>query len=212
MSEDESLIEAYNANEDIHKATAAKVFHKSFDEVTDQDRRNAKAVNFGIIYGISSYGLSQGLSISQKEAKAYIEEYFASYPKIKLFMDHLVSSAQENGYSKTLYNRIRPIPELRDTNFMRRSFGERVAMNAPLQGTAADIMKIAMIRIFNRLKAEQPDAKLILQVHDEVVVQTPNQSLDAVRKIVKEEMEAAANLRVLLVADVNFGSNWYEAK
>ncbi len=211
MSGDERLIEAYRANKDIHRATAALVFNKSFDEVTDLDRRNAKAVNFGIIYGISSYGLSQDLSISVKDAKKYIDDYFVTYPKVKAFMDKCVSDAKESGFAKTLFGRLRPIPELKDSNFMRRSFGERVAMNAPLQGTAADIMKIAMINIFNRLKEEGFESKLIIQVHDEVLVETKLSEKDEVLNIITEEMKKAADLQVSLEAEANIGNNWYEA-
>jgi len=211
MSEDEKLIEAYKSNKDIHRATAAMVFKKSFDEVTDLDRRNAKAVNFGIIYGISSYGLSQGLSITAKEAKKYIEDYFVAYPGVKSYIDNCVAKAKETGFVSTLYGRIRPIPELKDSNFMRRSFGERVAMNAPLQGTAADIMKIAMINIFRRLKEETPESKLLIQVHDEVLVEAKIDELEKVKTIIYEEMTNAADLSVMLEADVKSGNNWYEA-
>ncbi len=211
MSSDEKLIEAYRSNKDIHRITASQVFNKPFEDVTDLDRRNAKAVNFGIIYGISSYGLSQDLSISAKDAKKYIEDYFVAYPGVKKYIDGSVSRAKEDGYSKTLYGRIRPIPEIKDSNFMRRSFGERVAMNAPLQGTAADIMKIAMINIFNRLKAEAPDSKLIIQVHDEVLVETKESDLELVNRIIYEEMTGAADLKVKLESDVKSGKNWYEA-
>ena len=211
MSGDEKLIDAYRANKDIHRATAALVFHKSFDEVTDLDRRNAKAVNFGIIYGISSYGLSRDLSISVKDASKYIEDYFKTYPKVKEFMDTSVKNARETGGTRTLYNRLRPIPELKDSNFMRRSFGERVAMNAPLQGTAADIMKIAMINIFDRLNKEGLKSKLLIQVHDEVLVETYLNEKDKVLKIVTEEMQNAADLKVSLIVDAKAGNNWYEA-
>ncbi len=211
MSGDESLIEAYRSNKDIHRITASQVFNKPFEEVTDQDRRNAKAVNFGIIYGISSYGLSQDLSISAKEAAKYIKDYFATFPGVRAYIDGNVSKAKELGYSETLYGRIRPIPELKDSNFMRRSFGERVAMNAPIQGTAADIMKIAMINIFKRLKAETPDSKLIIQVHDEVLIEAKETDVEKVKNIVVEEMNNAASLKVKLEADVKDGSNWYEA-
>lgn len=211
MSEDEKLIDAYRSNKDIHRSTASKVFHVPFDEVTDIQRRNAKAVNFGIIYGISSYGLSQDLSISMSEAKEYISEYFEEFPKVKAFMDKLVSDARESGYAKTLFDRIRPIPELKSSNFMQRSFGERVAMNAPIQGTAADIMKIAMIKIFNRLKEENLKSKLIIQVHDEVLLEACEDEKEAVKKIVIESMKNAADLLVSLEVDCNEGKNWKEA-
>lgn len=211
MSGDEKLIEAYKSNKDIHRATASLVFNKPFDEVTDLDRRNAKAVNFGIIYGISSYGLSQDLSISMKDAKKYIDDYFETYPKVKAFMDKCVSDARANGATRTLFGRVRPIPELNDSNFMRRSFGERVAMNAPLQGTAADIMKIAMINIFKRLCDENLESRLLIQVHDEVLIETKKSELQDVINIVTEEMNKAADLSVSLEVDAKFGANWYEA-
>ena len=171
MSGDEKLIEAYREAKDIHRITASQVFHVPFEEVTDEMRRNAKAVNFGIVYGISSFGLSQGLSISRQEAADYIELYFAAYPGIKSFLDGLVASAKETGYAVSLFGRRRPIPELRAANFMQRSFGERAAMNSPIQGTAADIMKIAMLRVSRRLKEEQKKARIILQIHDELLVE-----------------------------------------
>ena len=211
MSDDEKLIEAYGENKDIHAATASLVFKKPIEEVTPLDRRNAKAVNFGIIYGISSYGLSRDLSISVKEAAKYIDDYFKTYPKVKEFLDDCVKNAKKSGYSKTLYNRLRPIPELNDSNFMRRSFGERVAMNAPIQGTAADIMKIAMINIFDRLKRENLRSKLIIQVHDEVLLEVYEDEKENVMKLVEEEMNNAASLKVKLEADVNSGNNWFEA-
>ena len=154
MSEDSQLIEAYKMDEDIHRITASKVFHTPFEEVTDLQRRNAKAVNFGIVYGISSFGLSQDLSISRKEAAEYIEQYFATYPEVKKFLDRQVENAKKEGYVTTMFGRRRPVPELSSSNFMQRSFGERVAMNSPIQGTAADIIKIAMIRVWRRLKEE----------------------------------------------------------
>ena len=212
MSGDEELIEAYRQDADIHRITASKVFHIPFEEVTDLQRRNAKAVNFGIVYGISSFGLSQDLSISRKEAGEYINQYFATYPGVKRFLDQAVAEAKEKGYSTTLYGRIRPIPELRSANFMQRSFGERVAMNAPLQGSAADIMKIAMIRIHEELKKRKLRSRMLLQVHDEVLVETAEEELDEVYGIIRESMMKAADLRVELVTDIHSGANWYEAK
>ena len=212
MSGDEELIEAYRQDADIHRITASKVFHIPFEEVTDLQRRNAKAVNFGIAYGISSFGLSQDLSISRKEAGEYINQYFATYPGVKRFLDQAVAEAKEKGYSTTLYGRIRPIPELRSANFMQRSFGERVAMNAPLQGSAADIMKIAMIRIHEELKKRKLRSRMLLQVHDEVLVETAEEELDEVYGIIRESMMKAADLRVELVTDIHSGANWYEAK
>lgn len=212
MSGDEQLIEAYRQAEDIHRITASQVFHVPFDEVTDLHRRNAKAVNFGIVYGISSFGLSQDLSISKKEAAEYIERYFDSYPKIKSFLDGLVAQAKEKGYSLTLFLRRRPLPELSSGNFMQRSFGERVAMNAPIQGTAADIIKIAMIRVHDRLAAEGMKSRLILQVHDELLVEAKSEELEEVKKILLEEMQGAARMSVNLEIDMHTGTNWYEAK
>ena len=212
MSGDENLIEAYNLNKDIHRATASKVFKKPMEEVTDMDRRNAKAVNFGIIYGISGYGLSQDLSISRKEAEKYIDDYFETYPAVKAYIDSLIAFAEENGKSVTLFNRVRPIPEIKDSNYMRREFGKRVAMNAPIQGTAADIMKIAMINIEKRLREENLKSKLIIQVHDEVLVETLESEVTKVSEIVKTEMMNAYKLRVPLEIDMHTGKNWYEAK
>ena len=211
-SEDEHLIEAYKEAQDIHRITAAKVFHTPFAEVTDQQRRNAKAVNFGIVYGISSFGLSQDLSISRKEAARYIEDYFEAYPGIKAFLDQAVGQAKKDGYVTTLFGRRRPVPELSSGNFMQRSFGERVAMNAPIQGTAADIMKIAMIGVDRRLKSQNMKSRLVLQVHDELLIEAHETELEDVKRLLKEEMEQAVKLKVPLVVDMHTGSNWYEAK
>ena len=212
MSGDEQLIEAYRMDQDIHRITAAKVFHTPFEEVTDLQRRNAKAVNFGIVYGISSFGLSQDLSISRKEAAEYIEQYFATYPKVKEFLDRLVSDGKEQGYITTMYKRRRPIPELSSSNFMQRSFGERVAMNSPIQGTAADIIKIAMIKVWKALRDANLQSKLILQVHDELLIETLKEEEEQVRQILSENMKEAAALAVTLEVDLHVGENWYEAK
>ena len=212
MSGDEKLIEAYREAKDIHRITASQVFHTPFDEVTDLQRRNAKAVNFGIVYGISSFGLSQGLSISRREAQEYINQYFKTYPKIKTFLDGLIESAKEKGYAVSLFGRIRPIPELKSKNYMQRSFGERAAMNSPIQGTAADIMKIAMNRVYARLRREVPEARLILQIHDELLVEAPEGKAEQVQTILTEEMKHAADLKVTLETDCHIGRNWYEAK
>lgn len=211
MSGDENLIHAYREAQDIHRLTASQVFHIPFDEVTDLQRRNAKAVNFGIVYGISSFGLSQDLSISRKEAQEYIQKYFETYPKIKEFLDSCVTEAKEKGYARTMFGRRRPMPELKSSNFMQRSFGERVAMNAPIQGTAADIIKIAMIRVDRRLKAENLKSRLLLQVHDELLIEAYTEELDAVERILSEEMQGAAELSVPLEIDMKQGKNWYEA-
>ena len=211
-SGDEHLIQAYKEQSDIHRITASQVFHIPFDEVTPQQRRNAKAVNFGIVYGISSFGLSQDLSITRKEAAKYIDDYFATYPGIKTFLDHAVTHAKEEGYVVTLFGRRRPVPELSSSNFMQRSFGERVAMNSPIQGTAADIIKIAMIRVNQRLKDQKMKSRLVLQVHDELLIEAYEPELDEVQNILKEEMEHAAELKVPLEIDMHTGDNWYEAK
>lgn len=211
-SGDEQLIKAYREEADIHRITASQVFHVPFDEVTDLQRRNAKAVNFGIVYGISSFGLSQDLSITRKEAAKYIEDYFHTYPGIKAFLDDAVAHAKENGYVKTLFGRRRPVPELASSNFMQRSFGERVAMNAPIQGTAADIMKIAMIGVNKRLKEQKMKSRLVLQVHDELLIETHHTEIDKVKEILREEMEQVAVLAVPLEIDMHTGNNWYEAK
>ncbi len=211
-SGDEALINAYKEARDIHRMTASQVFHIPFDEVTDLERRNAKAVNFGIVYGISSFGLSQDLSISKKEAANYIESYFETYPGIKRFLDDAVAHAKEMGYVVTLFGRRRPVPELSSGNFMQRSFGERVAMNAPIQGTAADIMKIAMIGVNRALKENHMKSKMVLQVHDELLIEAHESEVEMVKEILKREMEGAAALDVPLDIDMHTGSTWYEAK
>ncbi len=212
MSGDKQLIEAYQMDADIHRITASKVFHTPFEEVTDLQRRNAKAVNFGIVYGISSFGLSQDLSITKKEAADYIEQYFATYPDVKRFLDNAVKDAGEKGYAVTMFGRRRPVPELSSSNYMQHSFGERVAMNSPIQGTAADIIKIAMIRVYRRLKEEGLSSKLILQVHDELLIETKAEEKERVAAILEEEMKGAAKLAVSLEIDLHTGDNWYEAK
>ena len=212
MSGDEQLIEAYRTQQDIHRITAAKVFHTPFEEVTDLQRRNAKAVNFGIVYGISSFGLSQDLSITKKEASAYIEQYFETYPKVKEFLDNLVAQAKERGYAVTMFGRRRPIPELSSNVFMQRSFGERIAMNSPIQGTAADIIKIAMLNVWRALKENNMKSRLVLQVHDELLIETAKGEEEQVRRIMEEGMSSAAALSVKLEIDLHTGDNWYEAK
>ncbi len=212
MSQDQGLISAYHEGDDIHAITASKVFHVPFDEVTPLMRRNAKAVNFGIVYGISSFGLSQDLSISVGEAKEYMEKYFETYPGVKQYQTSVIDEAKEKGYSVTLFGRRRPIPELKAGNFMMRQFGERVAMNAPIQGTAADIMKIAMINVFFRIRRENLKSRLILQIHDELVIETALDEESAVTGLLKEEMEKAVTLAVPMEVDCHTGSDWYEAK
>lgn len=211
MSGDEKLIEAYRLNQDIHRATASQVFHIPFDEVTKQQRSNAKAVNFGIIYGISTFGLSQDLSISRKEAKEYIDRYFETYPHIKEYIDGLVESAKTEGYSLTMFGRRREVPELKSSNFMQRSFGERVAMNAPIQGTAADIIKLAMIRAYRGLKNAGLKSRLILQVHDELLVEAKVEEVEQVKEILIDAMKNAVNLSVPLEIDLQMGKDWFEA-
>ena len=212
MSGDKELIEAYRENKDIHAITASKVFHVPFDQVTSIQRRNAKAVNFGIVYGISSFGLSQDLSISRKEAAEYIEAYFRTYPGIRTFLDGLVKSAREKGYAQTLSGRRRPVPELKSSNFMQRSFGERVAMNSPIQGSGADIMKTAMISVWEEIRRRHLKSELILQIHDELLVETAPGEEETVKKLLEEKMKAAASLKVSLETDVHAGTDWYEAK
>lgn len=212
MSGDAALIAAYQADEDIHAITASQVFDVPLDQVDSTLRRKAKAVNFGIVYGISSFGLGQDLDISRKEAEGYIEKYFATYGKVKEFLDRTVEDAKKNGYTVTMFGRRRPIPELASSNFMTRSFGERAAMNAPVQGTAADIIKIAMVRVNRRLKKEHLQSKLVLQIHDELIIETKKEELEIVQKILVEEMMHAADLAVPLLVDANVGDSWYDAK
>lgn len=212
LSGDEKLIEAYNQAQDIHRITASQVFHVPLEEVSDQLRRNAKAVNFGIVYGISSFGLSQDLSISKKEAAEYIERYFETYPGIKQYLDGLVSFAKEKGYISTMYGRKRPIPEITSSNFMQRSFGERIAMNSPIQGTAADIIKLAMINVSRRLKQSEMKSRLVLQVHDELLIECHKAEVEPVKQILAEEMMNAASLKVALEIDMHTGNDWFEAK
>ena len=211
ISGDEGLIEAFRESQDIHRSTASKVFGVPFDEVTELQRRNAKAVNFGIVYGISAFGLSQDLNIPQKEAQGFIDSYFQTYPKIKEFLDQTVAQAKECGFTRTLFGRIRPIPELSSSNFMQRQFGERVAMNAPIQGTAADIIKIAMIRVHDRLIREGYKSRLILQVHDELLIETAEEEKEAVIVLLEEEMRGAADLKVELAVGTECGYTWYDA-
>lgn len=212
MSGDRRLIDAYNQAEDIHAITASQVFHVPLDQVTPQLRRNAKAVNFGIVYGISAFGLSEDLSITRKEAQEYMEQYFKTYPSIKAFLDELVKEAREQGMTKTMFHRIRPVPELKSGNFMQRQFGERIAMNAPIQGTAADIIKIAMVRVDRRLKQELQKSRLLLQIHDELLVEAAEEEAEQVKNILKEEMSHAAELAVALEIDMHTGRSWYDTK
>ncbi len=212
MSKDERLIEAYRKEQDIHRLTASQVFHTPFDEVTSAQRSNAKAVNFGIVYGISSFSLGQDLAITRKEAEEYISKYFLTYKRVKTYLDGLIEEGKETGVVKTLYGRIRPVPNLNNTNFIKRSAEERIAMNSPIQGTAADIMKLAMIHVNQALKERNLKSRLLLQIHDELLVETHESEVEEVAEIMKEEMKQAARLSVPLEVEVTKGSNWYEAK
>lgn len=211
ISGDENLIEAYKSEQDIHRITASKVFHTPFEEVTTEQRSNAKAVNFGIVYGISSFGLSQDLSITRKQASEYIKQYFETYPKIKEFLDDIVKKTRDTGYVTTLFGRRRPVPELASSNFMQRNFGERIAMNSPIQGTAADIMKIAMIQVDQSLRDNNLDSKIVLQVHDELLIEVPKHEVEQVKVIVTDCMKSAATLLVPLEVGIEVGDNWLEA-
>ncbi len=212
LSKDEALISAYKKDTDIHTATASEVFGVPIEEVDSLMRRKAKAVNFGIVYGISSFGLGQDLDIPRKEAEGYINKYFETYKNVKGFLDEIVNSAKEKGYSITMFNRRRPIPELKSSNFMTRSFGERCAMNSPVQGTAADIIKIAMINVNNELKSRNLKSRLILQVHDELLIETKEEELEEVKSILNDNMMKAAELSVPLIVDMHEGKSWYDAK
>ncbi len=212
LSEDDELIDAYRHAVDVHAVTASRVFHTPIEEVTATQRRNAKAVNFGVVYGISAFGLANDISISRTEAKEYINTYFATYPKVKAYLDNQVAFAKEHGYTLTYFKRRRPIPELKSSNFMQKNFGERIAMNSPLQGTAADIMKIAMIAVNRKLKQEKLDARIVLQVHDELLVEVRKGQEDQAMKILRECMKDAAHLKVELEVDAHIGSSWLEAK
>lgn len=212
ISKDKNMIEAFCNNEDIHAQAASKVFNIPLEEVTKEERTKAKAVNFGIVYGISEFGLGEQLGVSRKKAKEYIEQYLDKYSGIKEFMINIVEETKEKGYVETLYHRRRYVPELKSNNYMVRQFGGRVAMNTPIQGTAADIMKIAMINVYNKLKENNLKSKLIVQVHDEILVETLESEKEQVKQIVKEEMENVIKLKVPLLAEVEEGYNWYEAK
>ena len=212
MSQDEHMMQAFKNNEDIHRQAASKVFKTPIDEVTKEQRSSAKAVNFGIVYGISDFGLGEQLGISRKKAKNYIEEYLNEYAGIKKYMDNVTEVAKENGYVETLFNRRRYIPELKSSNYNVRQFGIRAAMNTPIQGTAADIMKIAMINVYKRLKKENLKSKIVLQVHDEMMIESPLSEAENVKNIIKFEMENAVKLDVPLIAEVSEARNWYECK
>ena len=212
MSEDKHMVQAFKEGQDIHKQAASKVFKTPIDEVTKEQRSNAKAVNFGIVYGISDFGLGEQLGISRKQAKKYIDEYLTEYEGIKNFMENMTEKAKETGYVETLFNRRRYIPELKSNNYMVRQFGARAAMNTPIQGTAADIMKIAMINVHKEIIERKLKAKIVLQVHDEMMIEAPIEEAEEVKEIVKEQMESAITLKVPLIADVSEAENWYECK
>lgn len=212
LSGDDNLIHAYEMEQDIHARTASEVFGVPIDQVTSIQRRDAKAVNFGIVYGLSAFGLSQDLKITRKQAQEYIDKYFETYPKVKEYLNREVEKGKEEGFVTTMFQRIRPIPELKSSNFMQRSFGERVAMNSPIQGTAADIIKIAMIRVNMELKKRKLKSRLILQIHDELLIEAHDSEVEEVKEILTKEMMSAAKLSVPLSIDIHTGSSWYEAK
>ena len=212
ISQDENMIHAFNHGEDIHKQAASKVLGIPIEEVTKEQRSSAKAVNFGIVYGISDFGLGEQLGISRKQAKLYIEQYLDKYQKIKEFMENIKESAKKEGYVETLFNRRRYIPEMNSNNYMVRQFGARVAMNTPIQGTAADIMKIAMIKLFNELKERKLESNILLQIHDELLLEVKKEEKDEVEKLLKDSMEGAIQLKVPLKVELSEADNWYEAK
>ena len=209
---DENLINAFKEHSDIHTKTASEVFKVPIDEVTKTMRSNAKAVNFGIVYGIGEFSLAEDLKISRKEAKLYIDTYLERYPKVKLYLENIVAEAKKEGYVTTILNRRRFIPEINARNKIVASFGQRLAMNTPIQGSAADIIKLAMVKVYNKLKEEGLKSTIILQVHDELILNVYIDELEKVKKLVKLEMENAIKLNVPLEVDINVGKNWYEAK
>ena len=212
LSGDENLIGAFNNGEDIHRTTAARVFNKAYNEVTSEDRSRAKAVNFGVIYGMSGFGLSEEIHVTRKQAEQYIDDYFAKHPKVKAFMDEAIQSCREKGYARTLFGRRRYIREIQSPNFMTRNLGERLAMNSPIQGTAADIIKIAMIRVYERIRRENLSSRLVLLIHDELIIQTAEGEEEQVKTLLRECMEQAAEMKVALLVDMNQGKSWYELK
>ena len=212
MANEDSLIEAFNSNIDIHTKTAMDIFHIPESEVDSDKRRRAKTVNFGIVYGISDFGLAEQLGITRREANNFINAYYESYPKIKTYMDSLVEGCEKNGYVTTLCNRRREIPEIRDKNHMIREFGKRAAMNAPIQGSAADLIKLAMIHIDKMMKDKKVKSKMILQVHDELIFDVPEDEVNLMKQIIEEGMTHAMTLKVPLTAECSIGTNWYEAK
>ena len=211
MSGDETMIKAFNEDNDIHAITASQVFNVPLSEVTKQMRSEAKAVNFGIVYGISDFGLASNIGISRKKAKEYIEKYFEKYPKIKEYMEATIEKCKETGYVETLWGRRRYVPEIKSNNYNVRQFGERVAMNAPIQGTAADIIKIAMINVEKELEERKLESKLILQVHDELVIETKDEEIEEVKELLVRNMQNVAKLDVILKAEAGIGKTWYDA-
>jgi DNA polymerase-1 len=211
LSNDEALIEAFRIGEDIHTATAARLYHKSLDDVSSSERRSAKTANFGIIYGISAFGLAQRLDIPNSEAKELITNYFTSYPGVKIYMDEAIAKAAKEGYVETMFGRRRILRDITSSNRTVRGLAERNAINAPIQGSAADIMKLAMVQISRRFKQEGIGSKMIMQVHDEVVIDTRLDELERVKRIVKESMEGVATLQIPLIAEVNSGKSWLDA-
>ena len=212
VSKDSHMQEAFKNNEDIHKQAASKVFKVPINEVTKAQRSEAKAVNFGIVYGISDFGLAEQLGIGRKQAKKYIEEYLTQYSGIKSYMDNITNEAKEQGYVETIFHRRRYIPELQSKNYMVRQFGSRAAMNTPIQGTAADIMKLAMINVYNELKKRNLKSKIVLQVHDEMMIEAPKEEKEEIKKILKEQMETVVKLDIPLIAEISEANNWYECK
>ena len=212
MSEDEHMIEAFKNGEDIHKQAASKVLHKPIEEVTKEERNSAKAVNFGIVYGISDFGLGEQLGIGRKAAKTYIDQYLEEYSGIKKYMEDIVEIAKQKGYAETKFGRKRYIQELKSNNYMIREFGKRAAMNTPIQGTAADIMKIAMIKVFSEIKEKNLKSKIVLQVHDEMMIEAPIEEKEQIKQILKKSMESAVTLKVPLIADISEAINWYDCK
>lgn len=212
MSNDENMIDAFKHHSDIHTKTASEVFKVPIEDVTSLMRSRAKAVNFGIVYGISDFSLSQDLHITKKEASEYMEIYFERYPKIKGYLDSVMQEAKENGYVLTILNRRRFIPEIKSSNRIVKALGERLAMNAPIQGSAADIIKLAMVNVYNKLKEKELKSTMILQVHDELILNVKENELEEVKQIVKDEMEKVLDMKVPLEVDTNMGKTWYEAK
>ena len=212
IADDSEMIRAFNEGTDVHTVTASQVFNMPVEMVTSAMRSQAKAVNFGIVYGIGAFSLAKDIGVSRKEADSYIKAYLKHYSGVDKYMKAVVEKAKDNGYVDTMFGRRRYLPELTSSNFNMRSFGERVARNMPIQGTAADIIKIAMIRVYDRLKSENMKARLILQVHDELIVEAPENEAEKAAEIIKEEMENAVTLKVPLTADAHIGKTWYDAK